>query len=120
MQRERTLVKSLVDLGFTTEQAIELLMHPVHSTSHKSGSSTSTRRSAKVFAAQGRRMGEADVVEEENPPPHPRNLPSTSKGSLMQVIDKMDSSVCGLSWLTGRWGSLCAAHIHLVRRRSCR
>ncbi|KAF8137406.1 glycosyltransferase family 24 protein [Boletus edulis] len=31
LKRERTLVKTLVDLGLTTEQAIELLMHPAHS-----------------------------------------------------------------------------------------
>ncbi|KAG8216803.1 glycosyltransferase family 24 protein [Butyriboletus roseoflavus] len=58
LQRERTLVKSLVDLGLTTEQAIELLMHPVHSTSQQSGDSASkvasTRGSAKAFAAQAR------------------------------------------------------------------
>ena len=62
LQRERTLVKSLVDLGFTTEQAIELLMHPVHSTSRQSGSPASKRGSAKAFAG---RMDEADVVEEK-------------------------------------------------------
>ena len=62
LQRERALVASLVDLGLTTEQAIELLLHPVHSTSHQSGSSPPTRGFAKPFAAQDR-MG--DVIEEK-------------------------------------------------------
>ena len=64
LQRERTLVKFLVDLGLTTEQAIELLIHPVHLTSHQPDSSASSRDSARAFSAQGR-MGEADAVEEK-------------------------------------------------------
>ncbi|KAF8438182.1 UDP-glucose:Glycoprotein glucosyltransferase-domain-containing protein [Boletus edulis BED1] len=66
LKRERTLVKTLVDLGLTTEQAIELLMHPAHSSTQRSGFSASktasTRGSAKVFAAQAR-TGENDVEE---------------------------------------------------------
>lgn len=65
LQRERSLVKSLVDLGLKTEQAIELLMHPVDSTSPQSNSSM-TRRSgaAETFAAQAQ-MGEDDAAAEE-------------------------------------------------------
>ncbi|KAF8549596.1 hypothetical protein OG21DRAFT_1515006 [Imleria badia] len=68
LQRERTLVKSLVDLRLTTGQAIELLIHPVHSTSHQSAPSApkmaSTRGSAKAFAAQARTREADDVVDE--------------------------------------------------------
>ena len=69
LHRERALVKSLVDLGLTTEQAVELLMHPVHSTSEKSSSSApktaSTHGSAKEFTAQTRKDVADDVVEEK-------------------------------------------------------
>ncbi|KAI6106945.1 glycosyltransferase family 24 protein [Pisolithus croceorrhizus] len=44
VQRERRLVKSLVALGMTREQAIELLMHPVHSSAQSTGSHLGSRR----------------------------------------------------------------------------
>ncbi|KAF9225915.1 hypothetical protein BS17DRAFT_777873 [Gyrodon lividus] len=47
LQRERGLVKSLVDLGLTLEQAIELLMHPAHSTIQQFASSTPPAASSK-------------------------------------------------------------------------
>lgn len=44
LQRERRLVKSLVGLGLTREQAIELLMHPVYSSSQSAGSHFESRQ----------------------------------------------------------------------------
>lgn len=68
LQRERALVNSLVDLGLTTEQAIELLIHPVHSSSRLSGSSppktASATGSAMHFATQAR-MSETDGIVED-------------------------------------------------------
>ncbi|KAH7906009.1 glycosyltransferase family 24 protein [Hygrophoropsis aurantiaca] len=58
LRRERAIVRSLVDLGLTREQAIELLMHPAHTAAPskpKSESPTakgSARGSAKRFATE--------------------------------------------------------------------
>lgn len=65
LQRERTLVKSLVDLALTTEQAIELLTHPVHATSQQSGSA---RGSARAFAVRAQ-TGEAEGKKTFSLPP---------------------------------------------------
>lgn len=59
LQRERALVKSLVDLGLRTEQAIELLLHPVYSTSQQSSSSASG-----VTSRHGSTKTNEDVLEE--------------------------------------------------------
>ncbi|KIJ61523.1 glycosyltransferase family 24 protein [Hydnomerulius pinastri MD-312] len=71
MQRERNLVKYLVDLGLTSEQAIELLMHPAHSATSQPSSSTPPatsrkgmmRGSAKSFVVQddGDDMNDAEL-----------------------------------------------------------
>jgi UDP-glucose:glycoprotein glucosyltransferase len=81
-------------LGFTTKQAVELLLHPVHSTSYQFGSSASTRGSTMAFAAQGRMDAWPMLSKKRKLFHYPQNLPNTSKGSLMQVIHKkVDSGV---------------------------
>ncbi|KIJ15969.1 glycosyltransferase family 24 protein [Paxillus involutus ATCC 200175] len=58
LQRERGLVKSLVDLGLTSSQAIELLMYPAHSATQnpsiplETPRKGTTRGSAKAFVVQ--------------------------------------------------------------------
>ncbi|KAG6330916.1 hypothetical protein ID866_8172 [Astraeus odoratus] len=70
LQRERTLVKSLVQLGLTQEQAIELLMAPAHSSPElavsQAGASAkrpTTRGSAKAFAVQNSENSPQDGEE---------------------------------------------------------
>ncbi|KAG9313493.1 glycosyltransferase family 24 protein [Chiua virens] len=101
LQRERTLVKSLVDLGFTSEQAIELLTHPVHSTSQQSGSSASTTASARHASEDPAPEAGADeteaVVEEKKTFSLPPKYAEYLEG-LVDASDRQEGGGVVLYW----------------------